>query len=107
LTVVATSRPVMLHDRSLFLAHGQDPRAFDAVVVKSPHCEPRFYLDWAARMVNVDAPGSTSANLRSLGHIRCPRPIFPLDDDVPFSPRVELYSRPRYGVPLLPMETPA
>jgi microcystin degradation protein MlrC len=107
LTVVATSRPVMLYDRSLFLAHGQDPRAFDAVVVKSPHCEPRFYLDWAARMVNVDAPGSTSANLRSLGHIRCPRPIFPLDDDVPFSPRVELYSRGRYGVPLLPMEAPA
>ena len=49
-------------------------------------------------MINVDAPGSTSANLRSLGHVRCPRPIFPLDDDVSFAPRVELYSRPRYGV---------
>ena len=106
-TVVATSRPVMLYDRSLFLAHGQDPQAFDAVVVKSPHCEPRFFRDWAARMVDVDAPGSTSANLRSLGHTRCPRPIFPLDDDVPFTPRVELYSRSRYGVLPLPVETPA
>jgi microcystin degradation protein MlrC len=98
LTIVATSRPVMLYDHSLFLAHGQDPRHFDAVIVKSPHCEPRFFRDWAARMIDVDAPGSTSANLRSLGHLRCPRPIFPLDDDVPFTPRVELYSRPRYGV---------
>jgi microcystin degradation protein MlrC len=106
-TVVATSRPVMLYDRSLFLAHGQDPQAFDAVVVKSPHCEPRFFRDWAARMINVDAPGSTSANLRSLGHARCPRPIFPLDDDVPFTPRVELYSRARYGVLPVPAEMPA
>ena len=97
-TIVATSRPVMLHDRSLFLAHGLNPRAFDAVVVKSPHCEPRLFRDWAARVVNVDTPGSTSANLRSLGHTRCPRPIFPLDDDVPFEPRVELYARPRHGL---------
>ena len=98
ITIVATSRPVMLHDRSLFLAHGLDPRAFDAVVVKSPRCEPHLFDDWAARTVHIDAPGSTSANLRSLGHTRCPRPIFPLDDDVAFEPVVELYSRPRYGV---------
>ena len=97
-TVIATSRPVMLYDRSLFLAFGQDPQAFDAVVVKSPRCEPRFFDDWAAAMIDVDAPGSTSANLRRLGHVRCPRPMFPLDDDVPFEPVVELSSRPRYGV---------
>jgi microcystin degradation protein MlrC len=70
-TVVATSRAVSLYDRSLFLAHGQDPTHFDAVVVKSPHCQERFYKAWAAAMVNVDAPGATSANLKSLGHTRC------------------------------------
>jgi microcystin degradation protein MlrC len=90
-TVIATSRPVMLYDRSLFLAFGQDPRAFDAVVVKSPRCEPRFFDDWAAAMIDVDAPGSTSANLRSLGHTRCPRPMFPLDENVVFEPEVEVY----------------
>ena len=37
-TLVVTSRAVNLYDRSLFLAHGQDPAQFDAVVVKSPHC---------------------------------------------------------------------
>jgi microcystin degradation protein MlrC len=41
--IVPTSRPVSLYDRSLFLAHGQDPARFDAVVVKSPHCQPRFF----------------------------------------------------------------
>jgi microcystin degradation protein MlrC len=92
-TLVVTSRPVHLFDRSLFLAHGQNPQYFDAVVVKSPHCQHQFYQDWAARMVNVDAPGATSANLRSLGHTRCRRPIFPLDDEVTFTPKACLLRR--------------
>lgn len=97
-TLVVTSRSVSLFDRSLFFAHGQDPRTFDAVVVKSPHCQPRFFVEWADLVLNVDAPGSTSANLPSLGHTRCPRPMFPLDPDVTFEGRVRLYSRPRYGI---------
>ena len=92
-TLVVTSRPVHLYDRSLFLAHGLDPRQFDLVVVKSPHCQPHMYADWCARLINVDAPGSTSANLPTLGHTRCRRPIFPLDGDVPFAPQVRLFSR--------------
>jgi microcystin degradation protein MlrC len=92
-TLVATSRPVHLYDRSLFFAHGQDPRCFDLVVVKSPHCQPHMFADWCARLINVDAPGSTSANLRSLGHTRCRRPIFPLDEPVPWTPRVTVFSR--------------
>ena len=94
---VVTSRAVNLYDRALFLAHGQDPRLFDLVVVKSPHCEPHMYQQWCSLLVNVDAPGATSANLRSLGHANCPRPIFPLDampDEIPM--RVEIYRRDRY-----------
>jgi microcystin degradation protein MlrC len=91
-TLVISSRPVHLFDRSFFLAHGQDPRRFDAVVVKSPYCEHHMYAAWC-HMVDVDAPGSTSANVRSLGHTRCPRPIFPLDENVPFVPEVKLFRR--------------
>lgn len=93
ITLVATSRPVHLYDRSLFLAHGQSPRHFDAVVVKSPHCQPHMYAEWCGKLLNVDAPGSTSANIRSLGHTVCRRPMFPLDADVPFTPRVQIFSR--------------
>jgi microcystin degradation protein MlrC len=92
-TLVVTTRPVHLFDRSLFLAHGQDPRRFDVVVIKSPHCQPHMYADWCARYVNVDAPGATSANLPTLGHTRCRRPVFPLNTDMPFEPRAELFSR--------------
>ncbi len=94
--LVVTSRPVNLYDRSLFLAHGQDPRRFDLVVVKSPHCEPHMYSAWCGQLISVDGPGATSANLRTLGHVRCSRPMFPLDDEVPFPAHVEIYRRPRY-----------
>lgn len=93
ITLVVTSRPVHLYDRSLFYAHGQDPRHFDAVVVKSPHCQRHMFADWCARLINVDAPGATSANLKSLGHSRCRRPVFPLDANVTFVPRAKLFMR--------------
>jgi microcystin degradation protein MlrC len=97
--VVVTSRAVMRYDRSLgFLVHDQEPERFDAVIVKSPHCQPRSFAGWAARIVNIDGPGATSANLRSSGRARCPRPIFPPDPEVPFTPTVQRFSRPRYRV---------
>ena len=92
LTLVVTSRPVLLFDRSLFLAHGCDPRRFDAVVVKSPHCQPQFFDAWASANLNVDAAGSTSANLPRLGHRKCARPVFPLEPDTVFEPRVERFA---------------
>ncbi|MEO6785589.1 MAG: M81 family metallopeptidase [Chthoniobacteraceae bacterium] len=98
-TFVVSSRAVNLYDRSFFYAHGQDPRRFDAVVVKSPHCQHHMFADWCARMVNVDAPGSSSANLRCLGHTRCPRPIFPLDANVTFAPKAKLFQRARHQTP--------
>jgi len=93
-TLVVGTRPVSLFDRSWFFANGQNPQYFDVVVVKSPHCEHHMFADWSARQINVDAPGSTSANLQSLGHTRCARPIFPLDGEIEFAPTVQIYQRP-------------
>ena len=91
--VIATSRPVSLYDRSLFLGHGQDPTRFDAVVQKSPHCQHRFFAAWAERLIGVDAPGSTSANLPSLGHTRCRRPMYPMEPDTTFEPEPLIFRR--------------
>ena len=93
--IVATTRAVSLFDRALFHAHGQDPKRFDLVVVKSPHCEPHMYRDWCGRLINVDAPGATSANVSSLGHRNCARPVFPLDRNVEFEPEAEIFQRVR------------
>ena len=92
-TIAVSSRAVNLYDRSFFYAQGQNPQNFDAVAVKSPHCQHHMYADWCARMVNVDAPGSSSANLPYLGHARCRRPMFPLDAQVTFEPKVKMFSR--------------
>jgi len=91
MVICMSSRPVQLFDRSLFLAHGQDPRRFDLVIVKSPHTQPQFFEAYATRNFNIDVAGSTSANLPTLGHRRCARPIYPLDRDAAFTPEVELF----------------
>ena len=84
-TIMATTRPVSIMDREVFLARGLDPRDFDLVVCKSPNGFRTHYEAIAKRIVAVDVPGSTSANLKSLPYQHCVRPIFPLDDDVSFS----------------------
>ena len=71
----------------IFQAHGLEPTDYDLVVCKSPNGFRIHYEALAARIVAVDVPGSTSANLKSLPYIQCVRPIFPLDEEVvpPFS----------------------
>jgi microcystin degradation protein MlrC len=91
ITLVVTTEPVMHVDRALFLVNGLDPKDFHATVVKSPHCEPQFFNEWVEENINVDAPGATSANLRSLGHTICARPMYPLEEDTKFEPVVERF----------------
>lgn len=91
-TIVATSRPVHLFDRSLFYANGRDPKRYDITIVKSPHCQHHMYAEWC-EMISVDAPGSTSANLPTLGHTQCRRPVFPLDPPFEWKPLAKIVSR--------------
>ena len=91
LTVVVTTNPVMQVDRAIYLTNNLDPKDFHSVIVKSPHCEPEFYDDWTNENFNVDSPGSTSANLASLGHKHCKRPMYPMEKNINFIPKVELY----------------
>ncbi len=90
-TIVVLSRPVSLFDRAMYYANGLDPVDFDLIVVKSPHTEHHMYDAWVEKNFNIDAPGATSANLRTLGHSVCARPMFPLDEGVTFSPTAQIY----------------
>jgi hypothetical protein len=56
-----------------------------------------MYADWCALKIDVDAPGATSANVKALGHRNCARPLFPLDADVPFENRADLFVRSPSG----------
>ena len=92
-TVVVLSRTLSLFDRAMYYSNGLDPRDFDLIVVKSPHTEHHMYDAWVDANFNVDVAGATSANLKSLGHTICARPMFPLDEGVEFNPVATLYSR--------------
>ncbi|HVX62990.1 MAG TPA: M81 family metallopeptidase [Pirellulales bacterium] len=81
--ILITERPVYVVGRRVFQQHGLEPQDFDLVIVKSPNGFRTWYESIARRIVPVDVPGATSANLRSLPYKKCVRPIFPLDDDVP------------------------
>ena len=81
-SIMATTRPVSIMDRKVFEARGLDPRDFDMVVCKSPNGFRVHYEEIASKIIPVDAPGSTSANLKSLPYSQCSRPMFPLDDTV-------------------------
>ena len=91
LTIVVTSNTVLQVDRSIYYENGLDPKDYHSVIVKSPHCEPEFYDDWVNENFNVDVPGSTSANLQTLGHIHCERPIYPLEKNTKFVPNIEVF----------------
>lgn len=92
-TVVVLSTSVSLFDRAMYYANGCNPPDFDLIVVKSPHCEHHMFEAWAEKNFNIDAPGATSADLKSLGHTICARPVYPLDPDVNFTPGATIYSR--------------
>jgi microcystin degradation protein MlrC len=90
-TVVVFSKSISLFDRAMYYANGCNPTDFDLIVVKSPHTEYHMYDAWAEKNFNIDAPGATSADIPSLGHTICARPIYPLDPDINFEPKATIY----------------
>jgi microcystin degradation protein MlrC len=92
-TVVVMSRSVSLFDRAMYYAVGINPPDHDLIVVKSPHTEYHMFDQWAEKNFNIDIPGATSANLKSLGHVICARPMYPLDPDVTLTPAPVVYRR--------------
>jgi microcystin degradation protein MlrC len=85
--ILATERIASSVGLRVFQAHGLEPTDFDLVICKSPNGFRVHYETIASRIVPVDVPGSTSANLKTLPYEQCVRPIFPLDEDLvpPFS----------------------
>jgi microcystin degradation protein MlrC len=92
-TVVVFSKTLSLFDRAMYFSNGLNPKDFDLTVVKSPHTEHHMYDAWVDANFNIDVPGATSANLPTLGHTICARPMYPLDPEVSFDPRITIYRR--------------
>ena len=91
--MVCASRRKQCADPVFFEMHGLDIRAARTVVVKSRgHFRGGFDEFFPPeRVVEVDTPGLTSPVLERLHFKGLPRPVFPLDPDATWAPRVEVY----------------
>lgn len=59
---------------------GLDPRRFRAVVAKGVNSPRLAYEPIASRLLFVDTPGASAADLSGLAYRRRPRPLFPFEE---------------------------
>ena len=93
ITVVCVSKRKQCADPVFFEMHGLDIRAARTVVVKSRgHFRGGFDEFFPPeRVIEVDTPGLTSPVLERLNFKGLARPVFPLDRDAQWTPRVAVY----------------
>jgi len=79
--VIITGRTHNPINPEVFRRHGIEPSRKKILVVKTfrMHMEPN-YRPFAKDIIEVDAPGQASVNMKSFEWTRIPRPMFPIDD---------------------------
>ena len=89
-SIMVTEFPVSIMGRRVFEERGLNPIDFDLVVCKSPNGFRAHFDPICERVVAVDCPGSTSANLKSLPYKTIARPMYPLDEmaEAPISAQI-------------------
>jgi microcystin degradation protein MlrC len=85
-TVLLTSLAVMTMSLDQHYSVGVDPARYDLVVAKGVMSPQPAYGPIASRMVYVDTPGISTADMRLLGHEHRRRPMFPFEPETTWSP---------------------
>ena len=80
ISLLVSEKAVPVVNPELYRSQGVEPMEKKIVIVKSPTNFRAEYAPFAAKMILVDTPGVSSANIRKLPYRRVPRPIYPLDD---------------------------
>jgi microcystin degradation protein MlrC len=80
LTVQLTSNRVYPTSLGQLTSCGVDPRRFQVLVAKGVHAPVAAYAPVSARLVRVDTPGFTCADMRQLAYRRRRRPLFPFEE---------------------------
>lgn len=84
--VIITSYAETPIDLNVFRIHGIEPLARRIVALKGKGHFRAAFEPIASRVILVEGPGITGADLSRLDFTRVPRPIWPLDGDVTWSP---------------------
>ncbi|MDX6593257.1 MAG: hypothetical protein QOJ13_2453 [Gaiellales bacterium] len=80
LTVVLQSRAVMANDQNMLRSCGIDLGSLSAVDLKGAAAVRAGWESRAARIVDVDSPGPTAADVTGLGLGNVRRPLWPFDE---------------------------
>jgi microcystin degradation protein MlrC len=84
--IVLIERPGKIDGPSFLEALGIDPRVKDFIVVKEGLNPLVTYKGIASRILMVESPGFDRQYLPALNYQNVPRPIYPLDPDLSWSP---------------------
>ena len=83
--LLVAERAVMTLDPELYRSHGIEPTRMKIVVVKSPNGFREAYEPIAKRLVIVDTPGVSSANLKQMPYRRIDRAMYPFNPRAKFN----------------------
>ena len=78
--LIVAERKIAPNDPEIFRRHGIEPTEKKILVVKSRGHFRAAYEPFAKEIIEVDAPGVASPNLKQFPYKNVRRPIFPLDD---------------------------
>ncbi len=85
-TILLTTLPIMTMSLDQHYSVGVNPARYDLVVTKGVMSPQPAYGPIASRMVYVDTPGISTADMRVLNHRHRPRPMFPFEPDTSWPP---------------------
>ncbi len=101
-TVMLTSRRMPPFSLAQFECCGLDPRSFRVLVAKGVIAPLAAYGPVVNRVIAVNTPGVTCADMKQLPYHNRRRPMFPFETDIPWEP-VVIVGHER-GIPLQPPE---
>ncbi len=79
--VLVHEKAAFSHDPSIYESAGLRWREAKIVVAKSPTQYRACYEEFASKIYEIETPGITTVNLRSLDFRRIPRPMYPFDSE--------------------------
>ena len=80
-TILLTTLPIMTMSLDQHYSVGVNPARYDLIVAKGVMSPQPAYGPIASRMVYVDTPGISTADMRFLDHEHRRRPMFPFEPD--------------------------
>ena len=84
--VVVAENRVASFDPALLESVGIDPARKSIIALKGGIVARSAYGPLVKQVISFESPGWATCDYRSLPYRHVQRPIFPLDEDVPFSP---------------------